>query len=148
MINPFLLASAPRLDHWKEFRKHISELSEIEKLEKVAQYWSLAPLKNIAYDCEAPDTWPTMWEMIIANDWCRNSVAIAMDGTLRLVGFDPSRLTLGMIIDRDISVMTMVLNIDDRFLLNYDWALLVPYPTTKHTWLKKFRWCGKKYLEL
>jgi len=148
MMNPFLLSADDRLEHWKDFRKSLSSKTDLEKMTAVATYWSSAPLKNIAYDCDAPETWPTIWEMIRAGDWCRNSIAIGMDGTLRLIGFDPSRLTLGTIIDPDISAMLTVVRIDADWLLNYDWSLLAPYPTTRHRWLRKFRWSGRKYFEI
>jgi hypothetical protein len=147
MNNHFLLSADQRLEHWKMFRKSLSEKSEQEKIAEISKYWAIAPLKNIAYNCDDASSWLTIWEMIRAGDWCRNSVAIGMDGTLRLAGFDPERLTLGIILDQDISAMLMVVKIDADCFLNYDWGLLTPYPKTNHRWLRRFRWKGRAYME-
>ncbi len=147
-MNPFLLAGNERLDHWKKFRKSMSGLAETDQLNAVAQYWSQTPLLSIAYNCDAPNTWPTIWEMIQEGDWCRNSTAIGIDGTLRLIGFNPDRLSLGWLLDQENSTMLMVVCVDNTTLLNYDWGLLTPYPNTKPRWLRRFRWIGRGYKEI
>ena len=149
MNNPFLLTGAGRLEHWKTFRKSVLAQPEDERLAAVAHYWSLAPLLTIAYNCDAPATWPTIWEMVQAGDWCRNSVALGIDGTLRLIGFDPTRLTVGLMLDQSKSVMAMVTSVDNATLLNYDWGLLTPYPSlTNPRWLRRYRWTGRGYSDI
>lgn len=147
-MNPFLLSPMDRLEHWKNFRKTIIKLPEINQMEAVGDYWSNAPLKNIAYDPDDPTSWPTIWEMIRNGEWCRNSIAIGMEATLRLIGFEPNRLMLGTIIDQDISAMLMIVRIDEDKVLNYDWRTLSAYPHTKHYWIRKYRWVIKRYREL
>jgi len=148
MQNHFLLPADSRLEHWKGFRKTLSEMSDdIQKFQAVADYWATAPLLNIAYDPEAPNTWPTIWEMIRTGDWCRNSVAIGMEGTLRLSGIDPKRLMLGLLLDQDVSMMTMVVQVDTKWLLNYDWGILTKRPKTRHRWLRRFQWSGRFFKE-
>jgi len=147
MINPFLLSADERLEHWKAFRKSLADKTETDQLQAVAQYWAHAPLLNIAYDCEDPETWPSIWEMIQLGDWCRNSIAIGMEGTLRLLGFAPERITLGMLIDHDISLMVMAVRIDADKLLNYDYGIVSPCSTTNHRWIRRYRWSGRKYLD-
>jgi hypothetical protein len=148
MINPFLLPADDRLAHWQQFRKSLSDQSELQQLAAVGQYWSTAPLRSIAYDCDAPATWPTIWEMIRAGEWCRNSIAIGMAGTLLLLGFDPGRLCVGLLHDHDLSVLLLVVRIDRDWLLNYDWGLLTALPTTKHHWVRRYHWTGRGYLEV
>lgn len=144
-MNPFVLPPQERLDHWKQFRKELASFSEQEQLEKVAAYWSLAPLSNIAYDVERPDTWPTPWEMVSEGDWCRNSVAIGMEFTLRLAGWSSDRLTLAVVRDYDLSDQIMVVFIDDSKVLNYTYSEVVDYPETKHDVIGRWRFCGKLY---
>ena len=148
MNNPFLLSSINRLEYWKKFRKNISDFSDEQKICEVVKYWSNAPLLNIAYNYDEPSTWPTIWEMIEKNDWCRNSIAIGMDSTLRLCGFNESRLTLGTIIDYNNSIMQMVVKIDNSYILNYDWNTITVYSSVKCRWLKKFKWSMKHYVEV
>lgn len=114
--------SQDRLADWKNFRQSIAELSDIDKFKKVVEYWSQAPLEKIAYDIEDVENIPTPWEMMDANDWCRNSIAIGMEFTLRLSGVDKNRMELRMIIDPSISDMMLALIIDNRYILNYDWG--------------------------
>lgn len=147
MNNPFLLSVKDRLNHWKNFRKELSEYSEREQLEKVAQYWAHTPLQTIAYDMDEPATWPTPWEMMSVNDWCRNSVAIGIEFTLRLAGWNPQRLKLKLILDRQSSVMAMTVIVDDTWILNYDWGLVLPYKPSGIV-LKSYQWDGKTYSEI
>ncbi len=143
-MNPFLLPSQERLEHWKQFRRALGLLEEVEQLESVATYWANAPLKSIAYDIERPSDWPTPWQMVHAGEWCRNSTAIGMEATLRLAGWAPQRMTLMYLIDQQKSDMILVLNIDKRWLLNYDWGSLRPM-TNGLRILRSFCWMGRKH---
>ena len=143
-MNPFLLSSKDRLNIWKEMRKSLIDMPENEQLLKVVQFWSQSPLKTIAYNVDEPNTWPTPWEMITANDWCRNTVAIGMDFTLRLSGWNAERLRLSLIIDRETSVMGMIVIVDEAFMLNYDWCVVLPKKNFLS--LKNYKWNGKKYV--
>lgn len=97
-------------------------MDEPARLNAVAEYWANAPLMTIAYDPADAANWPTPWEMVHANNWCRNSVAIGMESTLRLAGFPTERMRLALIIDRSIEEMVLCLIVDDQWLLNYDWG--------------------------
>ena len=94
-----MMAPDARLAHWKNFRNSLSGMAEIDQLAAVAEYWKWPPLKSVSCDPEALDLLPTPWEMMSANDWCRNSVAIGMDFTLRLSGWDSSRMLIKMMRD-------------------------------------------------
>lgn len=144
-MNPFLLSPQERLTDWKSFRKTLLELPEQEQLSAVATYWSQAPLATIAHDVERPDTWPTPWEMISEGEWCRNSVAIGAEFTLRLAGWDSSRLTLAMIRDWDVSEMVFVVIIDESKLINYTYGSVSEYPKTRHDLVSKYRFSGRLY---
>jgi hypothetical protein len=146
MINPFLLSVKDRLNHWKAFRKTLADNAEQEQLEKVAEYWSHTPIQSIAYNMDEPDTWPTAWEMMSLNDWCRNSVAIGIEFTLRLTGWNPDRLKLKLILDRQSSVMVMTVVVDDKWILNYDWGIVTSYKPFG-VCLKSYQWDNKKYIE-
>ena len=120
-------------------------MDDIQKLQAVAAFWAQAPLMLIAYDLEQPDQWPTPWEMIHANEWCRNSVAIGMEATLRLAGMAASRLLLRQIIDRDIQAMLLVLVVDNTWVLNYDWGSVLPYPQTNQHIMHEWRFVDRGY---
>jgi hypothetical protein len=147
-MNPFLLPPHERLADWKEFRKSLTPIADQEKLRKVATYWAQAPLMSIAYDLDRPELWPTPWHMIHANEWCRSSVAVGMEATLRLAGIASERMLLRHIIDRDIQAMLMVLLVDSTATLNYDWGSVVPYPKTRQQVLREIQYRNKGYHSL
>lgn len=147
-MNPFLLPPEERLAHWKELRKSLAAMDDMTKLKAVAQYWSNAPLKTIAYDPADSANWLTPWEMMYRNEWCRSSIAIGMENTLRLAGFSTDRMKLKYIIDRDIQAVLLILVVDDTWVLNYDWGSVLPYPKTNHNVMKAWRFSGKAYLSL
>lgn len=144
-MNPFVLSFEERTKAWKDLRKSLPEMTDNKKLEAVARFWSNAPLVSDAYDLEDCETWPTPWEFIKNNEWCRSSVAISMENTLRLSGFDSERLKLKLILDRDISEILMILSVDDKFVLNYDWGQVRDYQKTNHYVIKKWKFVGKSY---
>jgi hypothetical protein len=144
-MNPFLLSTDDRLAYWKNFRKSLHDLSDTDKTIAVADYWSQAPLISMAYDCTDASHWPSPWEMIRDNIWCRKSVAIGMENTLRLAGMSPDRLVLELMIDRNIEDELLVLVVDGLVVLNYDWGEIRIHPKTNFRILKKWRFNGKTY---
>jgi hypothetical protein len=121
-MNPFMLMPSERLDEWTAFRDRLPSLSESEQLEQVCRWWGLAPLKKRSLDPLDPKSWMTVWEMLHSGDMCQNSIAIAMESTLRLSGWDPKRLTLQMVHSDEENADFIVVKIDDEYLLNYSYA--------------------------
>jgi len=144
-MNPFLLPPQQRLTHWKDFRSNLNQKSEMDQLSAVADYWQWPPLKTMAYDPESLDLLPTPWEMIANNDWCKNSVAVGMEFTLRLIGWDVNRMTIKMMRDYDISDQKLVLEIDEKHLLNYDYGVVTEIPNTRFDFISSWRFIGRNY---
>lgn len=145
-MNPFLLPPDERMAHWKDFRKSLMINTDVTgALKAVAEYWAKAPLVLIAYDTNDALNWPSPWEMIQANEWCRSSVAIGMESTLRLAGLPADRMKLKLILDRDIQELLLVLIVDEAWVLNYDWGFVQPCPTTDHRILKEWQYVGRSY---
>lgn len=143
-MNPFLLSPQERLADWKEFRKHLADLPETEKFSSVARYWANAPLINHAYDLEGEI--PTPWTMVHDGYWCRISVAIGMEFTLRLAGISPDRMKLQLIRDVDLSEMILLLIIDQHVVLNYQHGTVTSLPTSNHIVVETWQHDGKKYV--
>ncbi len=114
-------------------------------LDEVARYWAKAPTSNFAYDIDDTDSIPSAWEMISTGEWCRNSIAIGMEFTLRLAGWPTDQLILALIRDFDISEMNLVLIIDESKLLNYTYGEVSEYPNTHHDILGRWRFNGRVY---
>ena len=140
-MNPFLLSSSERLAHWRQFRASLVGLLEIDRLAAVTAFWANAPLSVV--DVRPRPPWPTIWQMLHANIWTRDSVAVGMEATLRLIGVAADRMTL-----RCISLVPdelLVLVIDETWLLNYDWGSFRLYTTVDHSILGQWRFIGKDY---
>lgn len=144
-MNPFLLKPHEQVSEWKALREEIKNLSDADALQRVARYWAEAPLCKMAYDPEDHTTWPTPWEMVMESDWCPYSVAIGMEFTLRLAGWNPNRMKLLLIRDYDISDQRMVLKVDDQVVLNYNVGIVEKYPETRHDVLEAYQNDGKRY---
>jgi len=143
-MNPFLSPPAERLADWKQFRQSLATIDETHQLAAVAAYWANAPLMASADRLDQYARWPTIWEMIHANQWCRNSVAIGMEATLRLAGMAVDRLILRLIHDRIIQAGLLVLVVDDTWLLNYDWGFVRHY-TGEHPVMQSWYFTGRDY---
>lgn len=149
-VNPFVVYSSAddRLRHWKELRHQVSTMDDADALAMVAEYWSYAPLSNFSYNPEYPEDWPSPWEMVHKGQWCRLMLAPAMEFTLRLAGWDSSRMKLVYFRDYDISEEVFVLKIDDKIALNYSNRHVVDYPDTKQVILGYWQFSGKTYTPL
>lgn len=99
----------------------------------------------MAYDPEELNTYPTPWEMMSANDWCRNSIAVGMEFTLRLGGWAANRLQIQMIRDYDISDQKLVVIVDGKYFLNYEHGSVTPIPETNRDVLATWAFTGKHY---
>jgi len=147
-MNPFLLPSGERLADWRHFRISLTAFSDRQRYTAVASYWAQAPLIKLAYDLDNCQGWPSIWEMIHANRWCRNTVAIGMEATLRLADMSPDRLSLRLIHDRKIEDILVILLIDDHWVLNYDWGSLRVSSATDHYIMREWRFTGRGYSTL
>lgn len=144
-MNPFLLPLSQLLQQWKDLRNDLKNKDDDDKLAEVVKFWSYSPLATFAHDPDRLDTYDTPWEMMHQNDWCRNSVAVAMDFTLRLGGVSPDRLRVRMIRDHDVSDQKLVVEVDGKYWLNYEHGTVSAIPNTNWDVLDTWKFSGKKY---
>jgi hypothetical protein len=121
-MNPFMLMPSERLDEWTSIRDGLPSLVESEQLEQVCRWWGMTPLSKRTVDPFDPKAWPTVWEMLHDGNLCQNAVAISMESTLRLSGWDPSRMVIQMVYSNEENNEFFVVKIDDKYLLNYTYA--------------------------
>jgi hypothetical protein len=146
-MNPFMLTPSERLDEWTTFRDGLPSLQESEQLAKVCRWWSLTPLNKRSLDPQDPKSWMTVWEMLHTGDMCLNAVAIAMESTLRLSGWDPKRIVLQLIYSEEENAEFFVVKIDDEYLLNYSYGTPARLKEVKHdiTVKDEFQFIGRAY---
>ena len=123
-MQPYLLPPEGRLRHWKEFRLSlVEEMTDEEQLLNTMKYWNQYPLVNRYIDPYEPETWPTPWEFVYENDFCRSSLAYLMEHTL-LLGADgrwtKNRLQLKYIDDSEMGMEFIILVVDNKYVINYD----------------------------
>ena len=145
--NPFLQAPSERLAQWKTFRRNLQKIDLDTQINEVAAFWSLPPIGPRAYDPADCASWLTPWEMIHNNQWCRSSVAIAMEHTLRLSGLAADRLRLRLISD-PIHDALLVLVVDDDLVLNYDWGSVRRLPLNGHDVISEWQFTDRNYIQL
>ncbi len=141
-MNPFLLPPSERLAEWRNFRKSLEGMAEIDQLLKVAQWGSQVPLVTYVLDWDSPKQWPIIWELMHEGMFCRTAVAYMMEQTLLMLGWKPERLKLSFVRNSEEHDQMMVLTVDSQWVLNYslgelfnfdnvtqDCAILVTYQT-------------------
>jgi len=113
---------------WKELRQSINACNDIDALANVVNFWSLAPLSTRVLDWDEPASWPTPWEMLHLGMFDESALALGMYYTLNLSDderWTPNRLQLILIRDIDRHVQKIILEVDKKWLLNYDYNCVV-----------------------
>jgi hypothetical protein len=146
-MNIFMLSPAERLEAWGSFRDSLSALSDTAQLEQVAKFWALCPFGKWVVHPEDSKNWPSVWELLHDGEYCRNAIAIGIESTLRLGGFDTNRMKLVMAHHLEDHEEFFVVIIDDTHVLNYSYGEtvlvdeLVGIVETKYS----YRWKGRAY---
>lgn len=136
-----------RLSAWGSFRDGLPSLSEQEQLDKVAKFWAQCPFGKWVIHPEDSRDWPTVWELLHDGDYCRNSIAVGIESTLRLSGMNADRLKLVMVKNVEDQEEFFVVIIDDNQVLNYSYGETVQVEDiaglvdTKYS----YRWKGRQY---
>lgn len=130
-MNPFLQSSSERLSSWREFRRLLSDIGELDQLTRLAKWASQIPTVTYALDFDNPSSWPTPWELLHENHFCTTAVAYLMEQTLIMLGWEPSRLRLLYIKNADDQEQKMILLVDDTWALNYSIGELFNFDTIR-----------------
>ena len=83
--NDFLQGSEHRLSSWKNLRQELqADLENQAWIQKVVDFWSLAPLQSRVLDYSQSATWPGPWQLMHAGDFDENAVSLGMFYTCAL----------------------------------------------------------------
>lgn len=145
--NPFLESSEKRLQQWKAFRESLMPMDEPSQLKEVVDWFKQAPTVNFSIDCDDPSNWPTPWELIEDGKICDNGIALLMEQTLILVGWDPNRLQLILVKNVEDQILRLCLLVDDHYILNYSYSNIINWKTICKNCLvqAKFKYEEKKH---
>lgn len=146
-MNHFMLPSPQRIQSWGQFRDGLSKVDEDSQLTQVVKFWSLCPFSKWTLDPGDPKSWPTVWEMLHHGDYCKNAIAIGMETTLRLSGWNPDRLRLTMVKNVVDCEEFLALIIDATHVLNYSYGEVVDVSdiASEVETLYSFKWNTKTY---
>lgn len=133
-MTPFLLGLEDRIRVWRDLRMDLAKCDDLIALESVASWWAQAPLITYSIDVDKPSDWPTPWDLLLENQYCRTAVAYMMAATLRLTDKDrwtDDRIRLVYIKDQEASDEMMAVLIDNEYLLNYSVGEVFDYNLIK-----------------
>jgi hypothetical protein len=117
----FELEVDDRLAAWADMRKHL-DLSP-DPLQEVVDFWSDIPFTphNHEIDPYYQDSWPTPWDIIVANRYDDFTRAIMIGYTLLLTErYKNSSVQIKTLVDSSFKRLYNVVYVDDTWALNYD----------------------------
>jgi hypothetical protein len=129
MINPFLQGSKNLLKAWKDVRLQLdSNKSDYEHCKLVTDFWSFAPVSTWVLDWDMCSSWPDAWQLIHSNDFDDSAVSLGMFYTLILAEderWNADRCVLKLIKDDIHSQQKIILSVDDKWLMNYEYKKII-----------------------
>lgn len=131
-LNFYNLSPTQRILKWRELRASLTNKDEFNQLLATAEFWADAPLQTFVLDWDQIEKWPTAWELLYEGNFDTNVVAILMEQTLVLSGWDNARFKLMYIKDTKIEAQMMTLLVDDKWILNYSLREVFDYTRIKH----------------
>lgn len=117
----FRLDANQRLSKWAEFRNKLETSNR--PFDEVLDFWSEAPFipHNNKIDPYYHQSWPTPWEIIVENRYDDLTKAIMMGWTVKLTKkYQNTKIEIQTIVDRNKNLQYNIVNIDDKWVLNYN----------------------------
>lgn len=107
-----------RLSNWREFRVTLEEITDDERITEVVNFFSSTPYGSRTLDFYTPGSWPTPWEILHYETYCKNSISLLMYYSLSMIRDFSKDLELWIIDTSDDRYLVPV--IDNQFILNYE----------------------------
>lgn len=107
-----------RLEKWREFRLQSSEQTLHHYLQQMQMFWNFAPEKTLSIDPDDPNSWLTLWEMLMNTEVCKYSKGIALSLSVHYV-FPDVHNQIMYVNDPIIGDTYIAVEVDHTYLLNY-----------------------------
>jgi len=129
MRDSFINGLPHLMKSWKSIRSQMTnDLSDIDHLKMVCEFWSSAPISKRTLNWDNPEEWPDPWKLIANMEFDESSISLGMKYTLELSKdsrWNSNRCSLMLIKDNIIHIQGIVLLIDNKWLLNYDYKSII-----------------------
>jgi hypothetical protein len=148
----FVQGSEHRLSSWKKLRRELTrDLSDQDWLEKIVDFWSLAPLKPRVLDYSQLGTWPNPWQLLDQGDFDENSVSLGMFYTCALSQdsrWQPHDLELLLLRDTQQHQEQLAVCIANTWLIGWEYRKIKSWQPPRNNVILQNRWrCDlEKYL--
>jgi len=92
MKESFLNGSKHLIKDWKKIRAMLRpDMSDIEHLTLVSNFWSYAPLSVRVLNWDTPVNWPDPWKLIADMEFDESAISLGMKYTLELSSYSYKR---------------------------------------------------------
>jgi|TARA_B110000908_G_C10235247_1_gene442923 hypothetical protein len=109
-----------RLVIWKQFRRHLINITQEERLQAVVDFWKMAPMSHMSTDIYDSSKWLKPWDYIWHGEYDENSIALGMAYTLHLEEYAQCKILL--VQNTKKSTISLVLSVDNMHILNYNYS--------------------------
>lgn len=128
MHNPFMESPSQLRKEWKQLRNTLTaDLTDQQQLEIVVKWWSKAPVTHDWLNWDDTNTWPDPWELITTKSLDNSAIAMGMEYTLFLGNdgrWNSDRVHLRLVSDTGKTMQHLVVVIDDKFVLNFNYSAI------------------------
>lgn len=107
-----------RMERWKKFREHASDLViEEEQLKSIAKFFADVPIGTRCIDYYTPDSWPTPWELLYHKLFCPSSISLLIYHTLSIT-LGEDRVEIILIDTGEDRFLVPI--VDKKYIFNYE----------------------------
>lgn len=107
-----------RMERWRKFREHASDLVvEEEQLKSIAKFFADVPIGTRCIDYYTPDSWPTPWELLYHKLFCASSISLLIYHTLSMI-LGEDRIEIVLIDTGEDCFLVPI--VDKKHILNYE----------------------------
>jgi hypothetical protein len=111
-----------RLSLWRQFRKTLTSMEYIERLQAVVDFWKMAPMSSMHTDIYDASTWLAPWDFIWEGRYDENSVALGMAYSLQLESNTECEILL--VQNTKESYINLIVLVDKTHILNYNYGIV------------------------
>jgi len=121
------LSSEQKYLNWKLLRDKIKEPILVEeKLDIIADFFFSVPIGKRCIDFYSPKDWPTPWEILHNNSYCKNTISVLIYYTVKFIEEDVNLMVIDDGDDR-----YLVVRVKGDLILNYELGKVAKYIAIK-----------------